>query len=44
MENYLFELVHLVLRYFHVIAGIAWIGASFYFAWPILNFKNEVAA
>ena len=33
MENYLIEVAHLVLRYFHVIAGIAWIGASFYFAW-----------
>jgi len=33
MENYFFDLAHLVLRYFHVIAGIAWIGASFYFAW-----------
>ncbi|TEW53124.1 hypothetical protein E2R68_13670 [Psychromonas sp. RZ22] len=33
MENYLIEVAHLILRYFHVIAGIAWIGASFYFAW-----------
>jgi len=33
MENYLIEIAHLMLRYFHVIAGIAWIGASFYFAW-----------
>jgi uncharacterized membrane protein len=33
MENYLIEVMHLILRYFHVIAGIAWIGASFYFAW-----------
>jgi len=33
MENYLIEIAHLILRYFHVIAGIAWIGASFYFAW-----------
>ncbi|MFT6924949.1 MAG: putative membrane protein [Psychromonas sp.] len=33
MENYLIEIAHLVLRYFHVVAGIAWIGASFYFAW-----------
>jgi len=33
MENYLIEVSHLILRYFHVIAGIAWIGASFYFAW-----------
>jgi len=33
MENYLIEIAHLILRYFHMIAGIAWIGASFYFAW-----------
>jgi uncharacterized membrane protein len=33
MESYIFELAHLVLRYFHVIAGVAWKGASFYFAW-----------
>jgi uncharacterized membrane protein len=40
MENYLFELVHLVLRFFHVIAGIAWIGASFYFAWLDNNLQT----
>ena len=40
MENYLFELAHLVLRYFHVIAGIAWIGASFYFAWLDNNLQT----
>lgn len=33
MEAYFYELIHLILRYFHVIAGVAWIGASFYFAW-----------
>ena len=33
MENYLIDVMHLMLRYFHVVAGIAWIGASFYFAW-----------
>lgn len=33
MEHYFFDLIHLVLRYFHVIAAVAWIGASFYFAW-----------
>jgi uncharacterized membrane protein len=40
MENYLFEVMHLVLRYFHVIAGIAWIGASFYFAWLDNNLQT----
>ncbi|RDV29248.1 hypothetical protein DXV75_01975 [Alteromonas aestuariivivens] len=33
MENYLFEVSHLVFRFFHIVAGIAWIGASFYFVW-----------
>nr|VFJ71662.1 MAG: Uncharacterized membrane protein [Candidatus Kentron sp. FW] len=33
MEAYLFEVLHLILRYFHMVAGIAWIGASFYFIW-----------
>lgn len=40
MESYLFELAHLVLRYFHVVAGIAWIGASFYFAWLDNNLQE----
>ncbi|WP_158969357.1 urate hydroxylase PuuD [Paraglaciecola sp. L3A3] len=40
MEAYLYELVHLILRYFHVIAGIAWIGASFYFAWLDNNLET----
>lgn len=33
MESYFFEIAHLMLRFFHVVAGIAWIGASFYFVW-----------
>ncbi|MCU4676033.1 urate hydroxylase PuuD [Catenovulum sp. 2E275] len=33
METYLFEVGHLLFRYFHIVAGIAWIGASFYFVW-----------
>jgi uncharacterized membrane protein len=40
MESYLFEVIHLVLRYFHVIAGIAWIGASFYFIWLDNNLQT----
>jgi uncharacterized membrane protein len=40
MENYLFELAHLMLRYFHVVAGIAWIGASFYFVWLDNNLQT----
>ncbi|MGH8289937.1 MAG: urate hydroxylase PuuD [Steroidobacteraceae bacterium] len=33
MSNYLFDWCNLLLRWLHVIAGIAWIGASFYFVW-----------
>lgn len=32
MENW-HEWLNLVLRWFHVIAGISWIGSSFYFMW-----------
>ncbi|GAB4572010.1 MAG: urate hydroxylase PuuD [Rhodothalassiaceae bacterium] len=31
---------HLLLRWFHVIAGIAWIGASFYFVWLDNNLRK----
>ena len=40
MESYIFEVLHLVLRYFHVVAGIAWIGASFYFVWLDNNLES----
>jgi uncharacterized membrane protein len=33
IEAYLLEWVQLVLRWAHVITGIAWIGSSFYFIW-----------
>jgi len=33
METYLFETVSLLGRWLHIIVGIAWIGASFYFVW-----------
>ncbi|MGP9822388.1 urate hydroxylase PuuD [Salinarimonas sp. NSM] len=33
MEAYLSEWLSLIIRWFHVIAGVAWIGASFYFVW-----------
>ena len=33
MEAYLLEWLNLLLRWAHVIVGIAWIGASFYFIW-----------
>ncbi len=31
MESYVFDWLNLLLRWLHVIVGIAWIGASFYF-------------
>ena len=31
METYLLDWANLLLRWTHVIVGIAWIGASFYF-------------
>ena len=33
MEAYLADWAHLILRWLHLIAGAAWIGASFYFNW-----------
>ena len=33
MASYLLDWLGLLLRWLHLIAGIAWIGASFYFVW-----------
>ena len=33
METYLYEWLNFVVRFLHLITGIAWIGASFYFVW-----------
>lgn len=33
MAGYILDWLQLLLRFFHVITGIAWIGASFYFVW-----------
>jgi len=33
LEAVLLEWLNLFFRWFHVIAGVAWIGASFYFVW-----------
>ena len=33
MEAHLIEFLGLLVRWLHVIAGIAWIGSSFYFIW-----------
>ncbi len=40
MEAYIIDVLHLMLRYFHVVAAIAWIGASFYFAWLDNNLET----
>jgi len=33
MEAYIVDWLNLLIRWLHVIAGVAWIGASFYFIW-----------
>ena len=51
METYIFEWLNLLLRWSHLIVGIAWIGSSFYFIWldtnlnrPPLNPEDEDVA
>ncbi|RFA24475.1 hypothetical protein CAI21_21485 [Alkalilimnicola ehrlichii] len=41
MEAHLYEWGNLLLRWLHVIAGVAWIGASFYFNWLENNLERE---
>lgn len=47
MEAFIIDWLSLVVRWLHVITGIAWIGASFYFVWldnslePPPNWKQE---
>src|SRR5690606_36383463 len=33
MLSHIFDWLNLVVRWIHVIVGVAWIGASFYFVW-----------
>jgi uncharacterized membrane protein len=33
MEDHLIEILGMLLRWLHVVAGIAWVGSSFYFIW-----------
>ena len=40
MGAYLFDWLALFFRWFHVIAGIAWIGASFYFVWLDMSLQR----
>ena len=42
MQSDWLEIINLILRYFHVVAGIAWIGASFYFIWLDNNLEEPV--
>ncbi|HKJ95620.1 MAG TPA: urate hydroxylase PuuD, partial [Gammaproteobacteria bacterium] len=41
MEAHLHEWANLLVRWIHVITGIAWIGASFYFNWLENNLERE---
>lgn len=40
MGAYLLDWFQLFFRWFHVIAGVAWIGASFYFVWLDLSLQK----
>ena len=40
MDAYLADWAHLILRWLHLIAGAAWIGASFYFNWLNNNVRK----
>ena len=40
METYLIDWFSMIFRWLHVITGIAWIGASFYFVWLDNSLQN----
>jgi uncharacterized membrane protein len=40
MAAYLLDWLSLFFRWFHVIAGVAWIGASFYFVWLDISLQK----
>lgn len=40
MVDLILEWLNLAFRWFHVVAGIAWIGASFYFIWLDLSLRE----
>ena len=44
MSAILVEFVGALLRWFHVIAGIAWVGASFYFIWVENSLNRQAEA
>ncbi|HVO90726.1 MAG TPA: urate hydroxylase PuuD, partial [Casimicrobiaceae bacterium] len=33
MEAYAYDWLQLIVRWVHLVTGVAWIGASFYFVW-----------
>ncbi len=41
MEIVLFDWLSLLLRWAHLITGIAWIGSSFYFIWLDLSLRKD---
>lgn len=43
MDPLILEWLNLAFRWFHVVAGIAWIGASFYFIWLDLSLREPPA-
>jgi uncharacterized membrane protein len=40
METYIIDWLSLIFRWLHVITGVAWIGASFYFVWLDNSLQN----
>ncbi|GAB5414404.1 MAG: urate hydroxylase PuuD [Congregibacter sp.] len=40
MESYVIDWISMIVRWIHVITGIAWIGASFYFIWLDNSLEN----
>ena len=44
MQSYVFDWLSLLVRWFHLTAGIAWIGASFFFVWLDDNLNRQVSA
>ncbi len=40
MESYILDWLQLIFRWLHVITGVAWIGASFYFVWLDNNLET----
>jgi uncharacterized membrane protein len=43
MEAYVLDWLNLIVRWFHITAGIAWIGASFFFVWLDDNLNRRVS-